>query len=499
MSHFFFEAVNNIMEMYTFSIIKYRYERRDTMGKVKSDFLWGTACAAYQCEGGWNEGGKGESNWDQFCHSSKNTKGVTGDVASDFYHRYKEDIRLLKEAGHNTLRFSLSWTRILPDKDKRVNEEGIAFYKDVLKECKENGIVPNVTLLHYDIPAWLEDIGGYANPLFSDEFAYYAKVVFENFGNEIPLYVTINESTHNAYCSYLTGNYPPNVHNVQMLVQVCYNLVIANAKAIHEFRKLNIKSQVGIVHTTNTVQILQDTPAYRVAQRRGDLFKNKWVTDPAILGKFPDDLFPLLKESGINLGFVLEEDLELLKDNTIDFLGQNCYTRALVKPYESGETNYYPNNVGAGAKAIEGYIVKGWFQTDVDPTTPKNMWSREIYPKTIYDMLLGIKKDYGDIPVYITENGHALYEEITEDGKVVDQERIAFMKSYLEWLIKAENEGCNVKGYYAWSTTDCYSWINGYEKRYGLIYIDYENGLNRIPKESYYWYANFIKEHTEKK
>ena len=167
-------------------------------GKVKKGFLWGTASAAYQCEGGWNEGGKGESNWDQFCHGPKNVKGYTGDVAADFYHRYKEDIRLLKEGGHNTLRFSISWTRILPDQSGKVNPEGVAFYKDVLKECRENGITPNVTLLHYDIPAWLEDLGGYANPIFSDEFAKYCKVVFEQFGNEIPLYVTINESTHNA-------------------------------------------------------------------------------------------------------------------------------------------------------------------------------------------------------------------------------------------------------------------------------------------------------------
>lgn len=466
-------------------------------GKVKKDFLWGTASAAYQCEGGWNEGGKGESNWDQFCHGPKNVKGFTGDVAADFYHRYKEDIRLLKEGGHNTLRFSIAWTRILPDQSGQVNPEGVAFYKDVLKECRENGITPNVTLLHYDIPAWLEDLGGYANPIFPDEFAKYCKVVFEQFGNEIPLYVTINESTHNAYCSYLTGNYPPNIHNVQTLVQVCYNLVVANAKAIREFRKLNLTSQVGIVHTINTVQILKDTPEYRVAQRRGDLFKNKWVTDPAILGKFPDDLFPLLEESGIDLSFVKEEDLEIIKHNTIDFLGQNCYTRALVKPYESGETNYYPNNVGAGVKTIEGYTVKGWFQTDVDPNTPKNAWSREIYPKTVYDMLMGIKKDYGDIPVYITENGHALYEQPDANGEVNDDERIEFLKSYLEWLIKAENEGCNVKGYYAWSTTDCYSWINGYEKRYGLIYVDYANGLKRIPKKSYHWYREFIREHTE--
>lgn len=470
-------------------------------GKVNKDFLWGSASAAYQVEGGWNEGGKGESNWDQFCHNEKNKTGITGDVASDFYHRYKEDIKLMAEGGQNTFRFSISWTRILPTRDAKPNQEGIQFYRDVLNECKKYNIVPNVTLLHYDIPSWLEDIGGYANPVFSDEFAKYAKVVFSEFREEIPLYVTINESTHNAFCSYLAGNYPPNVsHDPQKLVEVCYNFVVANAKAIREFRALNIYSQIGIVHTTNTVQTLKDTEEYLIAKRRADLFKNRWVTDTAILGKFPSDLKPLLIESGINLSFVKEEDLKIIKNNVVDFIGQNCYMRTLVKPYEesAGETNYYPNNVGVGNKRLEGYVVKNWFQTDFDPSTPKNKWGREVYAKCMYDMLVGIKIKYGDIPVYITENGHAIYESPDENGEFHDDERIEFLKSYIDWMIKAENEGCNVKGYYAWSHTDCYSWINGYEKRYGLIYVDFDGDLKRKPKKSYYWFRDYISEHTEK-
>lgn len=467
--------------------------------KVQKGFLWGTASAAYQCEGAWNEDGKSESNWDQFCHSDKNKTGITGDVAADFYHRYKEDIKLLKNGGHNTLRFSISWTRIIPTRSGKVNRDGIQFYKKVLKECKENGIIPNVTLLHYDIPSWLEDIGGYRNEMFSDEFAKYAKVIFEEFGDDIPLYVTINEITHNINCSYLTGNYPPNIHDTQLLVQAGYNMLVASAKAIREFRKLKLNSQIGIVHTTNTVQILKDTEEYRIAQRRGDLFKNKWITDPAILGVFPDDLAPLLKDSGINLEFVKQEDLEIIKENTVDFLGQNCYTRSLVRPYvdEDGETNYYTNNKGSEQKQLEGYVVKNWFTSDLDPDTRRNAWGREIYPKTIYDMLMGIKNDYGDIPIYITENGHALYEEVDSNGEVNDDERIEFLNGYLDWMIQAQNDGCNVVGYYMWSTTDCYSWINGYKKRYGLIHVDFDRDLKRTPKKSYYWFKKYIEEHTE--
>ena len=471
------------------------------MNKVKKGFLWGSASAAYQCEGAWNEDGKGESNWDQFCHSQKNVKGITGDVAADFYHRYKEDIKMAAEGGQNTLRFSISWPRILPDKTGTINQKGIDFYKSVLAECKKYNITPNVTLLHYDIPSWLEDLGGYRNPIFPDEFAKYCSVVFKEFGESIPLYVTINEITHNTNCSYLQGNYPPNVHDVQAVCEVGYNLIMAHAKAVIEFRKHNFKhSQIGIVHTTNCVQTLKDDPEYQIAKRRCDLFKNKWITDPAILGKFPDDLFPLLQESGIDLSFVKQSDLDLLATTKVDFLGQNCYTRTLARPYrpEDGETNYYPNNVGSAQKRLEGYVIKNWFTSDHDPNSKLNAWGREEYPKTIYDMLMGIKNDYGDIPVYITENGCALYEKPDEHDKIHDKQRIDFMNGYLDWMIKAYNEGCNVKGYYAWSTTDCYSWINGYEKRYGLVYIDFNSKeLKRLPKDSYYWYKQYIQEHTE--
>ena len=361
----------------------------------------------------------------------------------------------------------------------------------------KSGIVPNVTLLHYDIPQWIEEQGGYLNSNFSDYFAKYCGIVFDLFRNDIPYYVTINECTHNTFCAYLAGNYPPNHHSVQEVVNVGYNLMIANAKAIREFRKRKLNSKIGIVHTTNTVQTLKDTEDYQIAKHRADLYKNLWVTDTAVLGKFPEDLFPLLKESGINLDFVNENDLKIVSENTVDFLGQNCYTRTLVKPYAEGETNYYPNNKGKYQKTIERQVIKNWFETDIDYSQKRDEWGREIYPKTVYDMLTSIRKRYGDIPVFITENGRALYDKPDTDGKIHDNERIEFMSSVLAWLIRAENEGCNVLGYYAWSNVDVYSWINGYDKRYGLVYVDYENGLKRIPKDSYYWYKDFIRNHTE--
>ena len=458
----------------------------------KEDFLWGSATAAYQCEGAWNEGGKGESNWDAFVHDpDKNPKGITGDVANDFYHRYKEDIELLAKGNQNTFRFSLSWSRIIPSSNWQINPQGVAFYRSVLEECRKHGIAANVTLLHYDIPQWIEAEGGYLNDQFPAYFARYAGMVFDLFGDSIPYYVTINEITHNANCAYLQGKYPPNHHSVQELCHVGYNLVIAHARAVAEFRKRKLNSKIGIVQTTNTVQTLLDTEEYRIARHRGDLFKNLWVTDPAILGHFPEDLPGLLEEAGIDLSFVKAEDLKLLSENTIDFLGQNCYTRTLVKPYVSGETNYYRDYEGKG-EVLERLVVKNWFESDYDFSLPRDEWGREIYHKTVYDMLKGIQKRYGDIPVFITENGCALYDEVDENGEIHDDKRIDFMKNVFHWMLKAREEGCNVIGYYAWSNVDVYSWINGYKKRYGLVYVDFDHDLKRIPKKSWFWYRDFI-------
>ena len=199
----------------------------------------------------------------------------------------------------------------------------------------------------------------------------------------------------------------------------------------------------------------------------------------------------MLEEAGIDLSFVKAEDLKLLSENTIDFLGQNCYTRTLVKPYVSGETNYYRDYEGKG-EVLERLVVKNWFESDYDFSLPRDEWGREIYHKTVYDMLKGIQKRYGDIPVFITENGCALYDEVDENGEIHDDKRIDFMKNVFHWMLKAREEGCNVIGYYAWSNVDVYSWINGYKKRYGLVYVDFDHDLKRIPKKSWFWYRDFI-------
>ncbi len=466
----------------------------------KSKFLWGSATAAYQCEGAWNVGGKGTSIWDEFCHSPANAKGITGDVSCDFYHHFKEDIRLLAESGQNTFRLSISWSRIIPKNDHVVNEEGLRFYDEVLDELEKYDIVPNVTLVHYDLPDYIGHKGGWCYDKVSDEFAYYASVVFKHFGNRIPLYVTINEPDHNAYCDYCVGNYPPNEqNNLQHYCQCAYNMVMCTAKAIREFRKLNLNSQIGIVQGGGTAA-LKDTPEYKEAVKYCNIFCTDWILDTAIKGYFSKDLIDAVKSKGFDLSFVKDEDLEIIKNNMVDFLGQNIYCRMLVKPNESGKTAFTVNNAGSNdgteKSARETRAIEGWFETDRDPNTKLNHWGREIYPKCGYDILMNVKRKYGDIPVYVTENGHGCYDAADENGYVEDDDRIEFLSDYLEYILKAKEDGVNVKGYYVWSTMDLYSWINGYDKRYGLVRVDYDDpGLKRIPKKSYYWYKDFIKKH----
>lgn len=459
-----------------------------------NEFLWGSATAAYQCEGAWQEDGRGESQWDVFSHKSpRNINHVTGDVASDHYHRFLEDLDMMKAGNQNTYRFSISWTRILPEGTGCVNQKGVDFYHKLIDACLERGIIPNVTLWHYDIPQPLAEKGGWESRETIDAYVQYAEICFRAFGDKVPLWVTVNEPEYYTYCAYAAGNYPPNVSDFNRFARVGYHLLLGSARAIAAFRKHGFKGQIGLVHASGNVETEGNDEANQAAGRNADLFYNKWVTDTCIRGYFPEDLLGKLKESGIDLSFINEEDKADFEKGTVDFLGVNIYSRSYVRPCRQEKTFVSINNKGEGSKAKEGICIKGWFETAYDPKVKVNKWGREIYPKCMYDELLDLKKNYGNIPIYITENGHGCYER-AENNEILDEERIKILQEFIEWMKKAIENGVNVKGYYIWSTMDLYSWVNGYEKRYGLVYVDFENGLKRIPKKSYFWYRDLIKE-----
>src|SRR5699024_7591866 len=457
------------------------------------DFLWGSGTAAYQCEGGWNEDGKGVGEWDYFNHKSPlNIHNEDGDVASDFYHRYKEDIDLMAAGNQNTYRFSISWARIFPDGYGKVNQKGIDFYNEVINYCLEKKLEPNVTLFHYDLPLNLAKQGGWLNKNVTNYFNDYAKTCFLAFGDRVKLWSTINEPRYYSYCTNMVGNYPPNRHNdLQSYFQFQYNLMLASAKAIHTFRELNIDGKIGIVHDNGSVELDPATDDKEKVYKLADFFYNRMILVPALEGKLPEELNEMMKEFNFLL-YEDPEDEEIFSKGAGDYLGLNLYNRQYVKDWESGETEIFHNNRGAQSNSLEGIRLKGLFESSFDKEVRRNQWGREVNPRVMYSSLIEIKEKYNNPMILITENGHGIYENQDRDGYVKDDERIEIFEKFLEYMLKAKDEGVNVKGYYNWSTMDLYSWINGYEKRYGLVRVDFDNNLERIPKKSYYWFKDFI-------
>ncbi|HDH1871667.1 TPA: glycoside hydrolase family 1 protein [Enterobacter ludwigii] len=464
----------------------------------KHDFLWGSATAAYQCEGGWDADGKGMGEWDYFSHTSPlNLNNQDGDVASDFYHRYKEDIDLMVKGNQNTYRFSIAWSRIMPNGTGEINQKGIDFYNRVIDYCLSKGLEPNITLFHYDLPLALAKLGGWLNAKITDYFNEYANVCFDHFSDRVKIWATINEPRYYSYCTNVVGNYPPNrKKDFQSYFQYQYNLMLASAKAIKSFKDKKIDGIIGIVHDNGNVEVdpitLNPEQIFEVA----DFFYNSLILSPALLGKLPDEMERMIKVFGITL-YRDENELEIFKNGKGDYLGLNLYNRQYVKNYVSGETEVFHNNKGSGSKNKEGIRVEGIFESSFDEQVRRNQWGREVNPRVMYTALKEINERYSSPLIMITENGHGIYEKPDQEGYVEDDERIEIFNEFLFYMLKAKDEGINVRGYYHWATMDLYSWINGYEKRYGLVRVDFDNELKRIPKKSFYWYGDFIAQHLK--
>ena len=451
-----------------------------------NDFLWGGATASYQCEGGWQEGGRVESMWDVYLHENHLENG---DVASDHYHRFREDIRMMKEGGQNSYRFSLAWPRIIRNREGEVNQEGIDFYNQLIDACLEYGITPMVTIFHWDLPQYLEEKGGWLNRETCAAYTHYAKICFDRFGDRVKLWATFNEPRYYTNSGYLIGNYPPGHQDIQETVTASYYMILASAMAVEAFRAGGYDGQIGIVHSFSPVYTMDTRVESAIAERFADNFYNNWILDTAALGEIPGDLLGELKKT-CDLSMMTPEDLAVIRRNRVDYLGLNYYARVMVKPYESGETTLIVNNQGKKAKGTSQTIIKGWFEQVRPESSRYTEWDTEIFPEGLYEGIRRVWNKY-HLPIYITENGIGLYEDISV-SQVEDDDRIEFMDMHIAAVLKAKEGGCDVRGYYAWSPFDLYSWKNGTEKRYGLVAIDYENGLERRPKKSYYWYKDVI-------
>jgi len=454
------------------------------MKKFPNDFIWGTATSSYQIEGAAAKDGKGPSIWDAFSSiPSKILNGDTGDIACDHYHKFKEDIQLMKNMGVKAYRFSISWPRVMPIGKGKVNEEGIQFYSNLIDELLKAGIEPWVTLYHWDLPLalQLEDDGWLGNSI-SDHFAAYANLCFDRFGDRVKNWITLNEPWVVAILGYGQGVFAPGrVSNTEPYL-AAHNLILAHAKAVHIYRDnyAHQNGQIGITNNCDWREPLTDSQLDKDAAERAIQFFIAWFADPIYKGDYPE----VMKERlGDRLPTFTPEEKQMIL-GTSDFFGLNHYT-TMFAAHDDGtikkEQNVYGNGGISEDQMVDLSLDKSWKLTTMN-------WA--VVPWGCQKMLEWIDKRYDRPDIYITENGCAYPDKIV-DGAVNDQDRLDFYQGYLKACRTAIENGVQLKGYFAWSFMDNFEWASGYEKRFGLHFVDFET-LERTPKASALWFQKAI-------
>jgi 6-phospho-beta-glucosidase len=449
-------------------------------------FVWGSATAAIQIEGAAAVGGKGPSNWDVFCkeHPEKIFDGGSPAVACDHYHRFKEDVRLMKETGHTGYRMSIAWTRIFPEGHGRVNEEGVRFYRELFKELAATGIEPNVTLYHWDLPQTLALHGGWENKETIEHFVNYARTCFELFGEDVKLWSTLNEPGWTLLQGYVTGLHPPNKTNHKSAIQAAHNMLVAHARAVRVFHATVTGGQIGVVLNMSTIYPSTQAEADKKAATLADGVLNRWFIDPAIKGAYPADIWALYERCGL-LPEHTPEELALFKADTIDYIGVNYYYPHFASA-DAKESAYHLNTSGNKNEDCI-FAIKDLFRFVKNPNGKFTDWGWEIDPEGLFHLLKRAEEYRPGIPVYITENGIGMNETLNAEGTVDDQARIDFVTEHLKVAHRAWKDGVNLKGYYMWALMDNFSWVNGFKKRYGLLFVDRKT-QDRYVKKSGRWY-----------
>ncbi len=428
-----------------------------------NDFVWGVAASAYQIEGAWNEDGRGESIWDRFSHTpGKTLNGETGDTACDHYHRYVEDVALMKELGVKAYRFSTSWPRVLPKGKGNVNSAGLDFYKRLVDELLQAGIEPWVCLHHWDLPQAIQDEGGWTNPTTIQYFADYAKLLAQELGDDVKRWIIFNEPRCIAWLGYLTGIHAPGMKDLQSAVEVSHHLMLAQGKAIQTLKDSDGSYIVGTVVDINAVHPVSDRQKDEEAAVNHDQFWNRWFIDPLFKGEYP-----LLAEK---IGLKPTKDEMSLIKQPLDFLGVNYYTRAIMA-YDASVS--VTQAMGAQKK------------------TPTTEMGWEIYPRGLYEVLMRFRTEYGNPLLYVTENGAAFEDNVTRNDEVQDDDRIAYLQDHIASVYRALKDGVNVKGYFTWTLMDNFEWAEGYSKFFGLVHTDRQS-LKRTAKKSFHWYKDTI-------
>ncbi|MDY2980962.1 MAG: glycoside hydrolase family 1 protein [Fusobacterium sp.] len=475
------------------------------MYKFPKDFLWGSASAAYQIEGAYNEDGKGMSNWDNFVRiPGKTFKGTTGDIAVDHYHRYKEDIALMAEMGLKTYRFSIAWTRIYPTGNGELNQKGVEFYQNIIDECLKYGIEPMVTIFHWDLPQSLvEQYGGFESRKIVDDFVNYAKTLFKIFGKSVKYWITLNEQNVFTSLGWLTAHHPPGKFDDQkMFYQVNHHAFLAHAKTVLAYREMGFDGKIGASFAYTPSYALDCNPDNAISKLNFDDLKNYWWLDMYAYGQYPIVAMKYLEKNGV-APQVTEEDKEILKKaaKEISFMGVNYY-QSCVCEYNpiDGVTPYGVMNTTGKKGSAQVTGTPGLFKNPKNPYLKTTDWDWAIDPMGLKYLCREITSRYR-LPIVISENGLGAFDKLENDNSIHDTYRIDYIREHLKTLCQAIDEGCSVIAYCTWSFTDLLSWLNGYQKRYGFVYVDRDEetgSLDRYKKDSYYWYKTVIESNGEK-
>jgi beta-glucosidase len=432
-------------------------------------FLWGAATSAYQIEGSPLADGAGPSIWQRFTHTPGLTKNnETGDVACDHYRRYEDDVRLMRSLGLNAYRFSISWSRVLPEGRGRVNERGLDFYRRLVDALLANGIQPAITLYHWDLPAALDDRGGWLNPDVAAWFAEYAQVMFRALDDRVEMWATLNEPWVVTDGGYLHGALAPGHRNLFEAPLASHNLLLSHASAVQAYRAEG-RHRIGIVVNIEPKDPASDRPEDLAAVARADAYMNRQYLDPVIHGRYPDELREIFGEAWPDFPAA---DLEQICQ-PIDFLGVNYYTRSVT----CDAPRALPVRAGRVRQPRHAYTETDW----------------EVYPPGLTNTLVWIKERYGDLPLYVTENGAAFYDPpMVQGDELSDPLRVEYFRTHLLAVHDAMKKGVDLRGYFAWSLLDNFEWSLGYSKRFGIVHVDFET-QRRTPKASARLYSEVIR------
>ncbi|HEX4414967.1 MAG TPA: GH1 family beta-glucosidase [Lacipirellulaceae bacterium] len=436
--------------------------------KFPADFIWGAATSAYQIEGSPLADGASESIWHRFAHTpGKVFENQHADLACDHYRRYRDDIALLRELGIPAYRFSISWSRVLPEGTGCVNAAGLDFYKRLVDELAANDIRPMATLYHWDLPQSIEDRGGWANPESAKWFAEYADVLIRALDDRVPLWATLNEPWVVVHEGYVMGGHAPGRRDWREAVAVSKNLLKAHAAAVEVYRARG-RNKIGLVVNLVPIHPASESDSDRQAANRWDAYFNRQFLDPALLGKQPSEMADLYGPAWTD--WTAEELAQV--SAPIDFVGINYYLRLVATEDPAGG----PARTRSVRQPQSEYTAMDW----------------EVYPQGLTEILEWVAARYGNVPLYITENGIALDDVVAPNGRVDDVRRVQYLDSHLRAAREAIGTGVDLRGYFVWSLLDNFEWQAGFSKRFGIVRVDFET-QERVPKASARFYSDVVR------